>query len=90
MLKKIWHNVGPKQQAWVSWSAGVLLRANMGEQVFILRMLAVLFSGTQITIRGTTPTRDVNAKHGLGKTTNLHKIAILEATLHKEGIGKEW
>ena len=40
--------------------------------IVILRMLAVLFSGTQITARWTPPTRDPNGKHGLGKTTNLH------------------
>ena len=34
-------------------------------------------------------TRDVNTKHGLGNTTNLHYTAILGATLHKEGIGKK-
>ena len=54
-----------------------------------MRMQAVLFSGTRMTIEGTTPTRDVNAKHGLGKTTNLHYTAILGATLQKEDIGKE-
>ena len=54
-----------------------------------MRMLAVLFSGTRMTNKGTTPTIDVNAKHGLGKTTNLHYTTILGPNLHKENIGKE-
>ena len=28
---KIWHNIGPRQPAWVSWSAGALVLANMGD-----------------------------------------------------------
>ena len=32
----------------------------------------------------------IYTKHGLGKKTNLHYTAILEATLHKEDIEKEW
>ena len=59
-----------------------------GISVVILRMLAVLFSGSWMTILGTTHIRDLNGKHGLGKTTNLHYTAILGATLHKEDIGK--
>ena len=42
----------------------------------------VLFSGTQI--------KDINTENGLGKTTNLQFTVILGATLHKEGIEKEW
>ena len=34
-------------------------------------------------------TRDTNIENGLGKTTNLHLIVILEATQQKAGIGKE-
>ena len=60
-----------------------------GRPIVTLRMLAVLLSGTQITILGSTQIRDTNTKHGLGKTTNLHNPAILGATLHKEDIGKE-
>ena len=44
----------------------------------------------QMTSKGTTSTSDVNTKHGLGNTTNLHYTAILGATFHKEDIGKEW
>ena len=36
----------PLQHAWVSGSAGALLIANMGDSIVILRMLALLFSGT--------------------------------------------
>ena len=42
-----------------------------------------------MAILGITPTRDVNVKHGLGKTNKLHYTAILGAILHKEDIGKE-
>ena len=42
-----------------------------------------------MVIQGTAPTRDLNGKHGRGKTTNLYYTAILGATLHKEDIGKE-
>ena len=40
-------------------------------------------------IYGTTQISDTNTKQGLGKTTNLHCPAILEATLNKDGIEKE-
>ena len=86
----ILHIVGPRTQTWVSWSAGALLMANMGDLIVILRMLAVLFTGTQIVIKKTTPTRDLNGKHGLGKTTNLHYNASLGVTLRKKVTGKEW
>ena len=78
----ILQNVGPRQQAWVSWSAGALL-------IVILRMLAALFSGTWMMILATTTIKDQNAKHGQGKTIILHYTAILGATHHTEGIGKE-
>ena len=39
--------------------------------------------------RNDTPTRDVNTKHGLRKTTELHNTSILGATLRKEEIRKE-
>ena len=48
------------------------------------------FYDTRMTTKETPTTRDLNAKHGLGKTINLHYIAILGATLHKEDIDKEW
>ena len=35
--------MGTRKQVWVSWSAGAPLIANMGELIFILRMLAILF-----------------------------------------------
>ena len=66
------------------------LDSQHGWPIVILRMLAVLFSATQITTRWTPPTRDPNGKYGLGKTTNLHYTAILRVTLHKEDTGKEW
>ena len=36
-----------------------------------------------MVIKGTTSTRDLNGKHGLGKTTNLRYTTILGVTLHK-------
>ena len=74
----------------MSWSAGALLIANMGDPIVILRMLAALFSGTWMTILATTTIKDQNVKHRPGKTIILHYTAILGATLHKEGIRKEW
>ena len=53
-------------------SADALLIANIGDPIFILRMLAIPFSGTQMAILGTTPTKDLNGKHRLGKTTNCY------------------
>ena len=64
--------MGPRKQAWVSWSAGALLITHMGESIVILRMLAALFSGTWITILAATTIRNQNAKHGKGKTIILH------------------
>ena len=46
------------------------------------------FAGTPTTNQVNIQIRDVNAKYGLGKTTNLHCIAILGATLHYEDIAK--
>ena len=43
-----------------------------------------------MTIYGNAPTRGVNTKRDLGKTTNLHYFVILGATLHKEDIEKDW
>ena len=74
----------------IAIGAGALLIANMGEPIVILRMLAALFSGTWMMTLATTTIRDQNAKHGPGKTINLYYTAIWEATLHEEGIGKEW
>ena len=76
---KISHNVEPRQQA------GALLIANMGDPMVFLFFF---FSGTRNTIQGTTTIRDGKAKHGQGKTTNLHHTALLEAILHKDNIGK--
>ena len=85
------HNITkPRPQALVSWSAGALLIAKMGDLIVILRMLAVFYTSTWMTMLWTTMIRDLNAKHRLGKTINLHYTAILGATLHKENIGKEW
>ena len=62
--------------------------SNMGNQISILRMLAVLFPGTQISIltgtqiiilsgtqkmnKSTTHTRDHSVENGQGKITNNH------------------
>ena len=54
----------------------------------IQQMLAVLFSLTLSTIKGTAQIRDVNPKCGQGKTTNFHCTAILGATPNKEDIEK--
>ena len=70
----------------VMWSLDSQLRGLEG----ILRMLDVLFYGTQVTKKVTIPIRDYSAENGLGKTTNLHFMIILGATVHKEGIKKEW
>ena len=78
--------MGPRQQAWVSWLAGALLIANMGDPIVIQQMLAALSLGTLAT----TTIRDQNAKPGPGKTINLLFTAILKVTLHKNGIEKEW
>ena len=45
------------------------------------------FSYANDDLKNTT-TRDLNAKHVLGKSTNRHYTAILVVTLHKEYIGK--
>ena len=54
-----------------------------------LRMLSVIFSDTRTTTKVTTQTRGSNTENGFGKTTDFHLNAILGATLHREGIGKE-
>ena len=91
---QILHNVGLRTQTWVSWSAGVLLIANMEDRIVILWMLAVLFSGTQIVTKGTTPTKDLNSKHGQGKQPTLpptlHYTVILGVIQYKKDTGKEW
>ena len=69
-------DVGLRRQAWLSWSTGVLLIANMGESVAILRMLAALFSGAWFTKLATSTIRDQNPKHWPGNTINLHYTAI--------------
>ena len=43
---------------------------------------------TNVDLRNHT-NRDLNGKHGLWKTTNLHYTAILGVTPHKEDTGKE-
>ena len=48
-----------------------------------------LFPGTQKTAKAISLIRDVSAENGLGKTTNLHFKAILEATRRKVGLEKE-
>ena len=52
----------------------------MTDLVVILRMLSVLFSGTQTTTSETTQTSDTYTENKLGKTINLHFSAILEVT----------
>ena len=89
-LISILQNVGPRQQSWVSWSAGALLITSMGDPIVILWMLAVLFSVTWMMTLATTTIRDQNIIYWLEKTINLHYTAILRATLHREVIGKEW
>ena len=73
-------------------SAGAPLIAIIGDLIGILRMLAVLFPGTQIILLSGTQT--LNTRHhcveyGLGKIKkNKHYTVILEATLPKDGIEK--
>ena len=82
--------MGPRQQAWVSWSAGYFLSANMGDLIVILRMLAVLFYRyTNSDLRNLTNQRHKH-KSGQWKTTNFNYTVILGATLHKEEIENEW
>ena len=56
----------------------------------ILRMLAVLFLGTQTTNNATTQIRDTNEENELGKTKNLYFTFILGGNLYKVGVEKEW
>ena len=76
------------QATGLGFMISVLLIANMGDPIVILRMLAALFSGTWMTILATTTIKDQNAKHGPAKTIILHYTAILGATYHKKGIEK--
>ena len=88
--------MGPNNK---SWSESAFLIANMGDKTGILRMLAVLLSGTQMILffsgtqtmnKLTTQISDYNIEDGQGKITNEFYILILGVTLQKEGIEKEW
>ena len=73
-----------KQSVWMLWSACAPLLANMGDLIGILRMLAVLISGTETTTKVTFQLRDINGRNGLGKTTKVCVIVILRTILYKE------
>ena len=65
---------------------GSPLIANMRDPNGILRKLAVHFLGIQTTNLATTQIRDTNAENELVKTTNMHFIVMLGATLQKGSI----
>ena len=45
--------MGPRQHVWVSWSSGAPFIASMGEQIRILRILAIVILTTQIRMKVT-------------------------------------
>ena len=51
-------------------------------------MLAVLYPGTQKTIKATSQHDDVNVENIILKTTNLYFKAILEGNQRNKGIDK--
>ena len=55
----------------------------------ILRMLAVLISGTKTMTKVASQQRDTNGKDGLERTTKMYMTVILRKFLHKESLGKE-
>ena len=70
---------------------GVMIgRCSLDSQIGILRLLTVLFSSTLTTTKQPVASETSTQKIDKGKTTNLLFKAILELTLHKEGIEKEW
>ena len=82
--------MGPRQTGWGDMIGRCSPDSQHERPIVILRMLAVLFSGTRMTIKGTKPSRHPNVEYGRGKTTNLHYTPILGEKLHKEDKGKEW
>ena len=71
----------------MSWLVGAPLKANTGEPLGILQMLAVLISNTETTTKAKTQTRDTNEK--IEKTTEMCSIIKSSSTKIKCR-EKEW
>ena len=78
--------MGPRQQVWVSWSAGAPLIVNIGDLIGILWMVAVLsgtqtilLSGTQTINKSATQIRDHSIENERGKITR--RLASIEGSV---------
>ena len=87
--------MGPRVQVWVSRSSGAPLIISMGNPFDIMRMLAVLLSGTQMILPSGTNDEQSNHSNQRPQHRNWTRednklyTVILGATLQKESIEKE-